>query len=133
MKKNIIYIFTLLCMILTAACNSQSWQPAKGGFIVQVEQPEGDMQRIRLQAVNDRIIRVSATPEKEFSSVESLIRVPELEYAKEYDIDEDEQYLILTTAALIARVDRRPRGFFSDKEGNLILREKGRRKIIYPY
>lgn len=125
MKKSFIYIITLLFVFVTTACNNKSWQPTKGGIIVQTEQSEGGTQLVRLQVVNDRIIRVSATPDKEFSSAESLITIPDLQYTDAFEVSEDTLYVILTTSALNTKVNKRTGEIsFFDTAGNPILQEK---------
>ena len=57
--------------------------------------------QIRLQVVNDRIIRVQATAEQSFRSKQSLIIVPQNSKAK-YKVEEQGDDLIITTAAMRA-------------------------------
>lgn len=125
MNKSFIYLFTLLFTFLTAACNNKTWQPTDGGIIVKVKQPEVGTLQLRLQAVTDRIIRVSATPEEDFSTAKSLITVPGLEYSGKFEVSVDSCFVILSTAALDAKVHKQSGEVsFFNKEGEPILQEK---------
>lgn len=84
-----------------------------------------EQHHIRLQVVNDRIIHVSATPEEDFSTAKSLITVPGLEYSGKFEVSVDSCFVILSTAALDAKVNKQSGEVsFFNKEGEPILQEK---------
>jgi len=84
-----------------------------------------EQHHIRLQVVNDRIIHVSATPEEDFSTAKSLITVPGLEYSGKFEVSVDSCFVILSTAALDAKVHKQSGEVsFFNKEGEPILQEK---------
>jgi alpha-D-xyloside xylohydrolase len=90
---------------------------------VRQEQPNG-VKKIRLQVIDDKIVRVSATPEEEFSDEKSLIIVPRSGRPAGFSVEEADSMLILRTAALQVHVGRRTGEVaFADENGNPILRE----------
>lgn len=79
--------------------------------------------QIRLQVVNDRIIRVQATAEQSFRSKQSLIIVPQNSKAQ-YKVEEQGDDLIITTAAMRA-VQNEATGqiTFYDLKDQVLLKE----------
>jgi alpha-D-xyloside xylohydrolase len=109
-----------------AGCSSSTYQKTDEGIMVTVKKRDSNEQHhIRLQVVNDRIIHVSATPEEDFSTAKSLITVPGLEYSGKFEVSVDSCFVILSTAALDAKVNKQSGEVsFFNKEGEPILQEK---------
>ncbi|MDR2917531.1 MAG: DUF4968 domain-containing protein, partial [Tannerella sp.] len=120
--KNSLWMFVCLCLF---SCAKQSYENTPDGIIIHLQQKQSaDAGKVRLQVVNDRVIRVSATPEKQFSKEKSLIIVPQAENRRSFTAEETEQQIILNTAVLQVIVDRNTgEVVFADKNGNAILRE----------
>lgn len=79
--------------------------------------------QIRLQVVNDRIIRVQATAEQSFRSKQSLIIVPQNSKAK-YKVEEQGDDLIITTAAMRAVLNEATGQItFYDLKDQVLLKE----------
>ena len=79
--------------------------------------------QIRLQVVNDRIIRVQATAEQSFRSKQSLIIVPQ-EGKANYKVEEQGDDLIITTAAMRAVLNEATGQItFYDLKGQVLLNE----------
>lgn len=79
--------------------------------------------QIRLQVVNDRIIRVQATAEQGFRSKQSLIIVPQNSKAK-YKVEEQGDDLIITTAAMRAVLNEATGQItFYDLKDQVLLKE----------
>lgn len=79
--------------------------------------------QIRLQVVNDRIIRVQATAEQSFRSKQSLIIVPQNSKAK-YKVEEQGDDLIITTAAMRAVLNEATGQItFYDLKNQVLLKE----------
>lgn len=118
-------ILTLISAILISGCNSASYKKTDNGIVVNTGSSErGGTYKIRLQPVNDKVIRVTATPESEFSIEESLITVPGLTYLKEYEITEDSLFVILSTKLIDAKVNKiTGEVSFYDKNNKTILKE----------
>jgi len=119
-------ILSFLLSLLMAGCSSSTYQKTDEGIMVTVKKRDNNEQHhIRLQVVNDRIIHVSATPEEDFSTAKSLITVPGLEYSGKFEVSVDSCFVILSTAALDAKVHKQSGEVsFFNKEGEPILQEK---------
>ena len=79
--------------------------------------------QIRLQVINDQIIRVQATAEQEFRNKQSLIIVPQTGKAN-YKVEEQGDNLIITTAAMRAVLNEATGHItFYDLKGNVLLNE----------
>ena len=79
--------------------------------------------QIRLQVVNDRIIRVQATAEQSFRSKQSLIIVPQKGKAN-YKVEEQGDELIITTAAMRAVLNEATGQItFYDLKDQVLLKE----------
>lgn len=119
------YLFILVCTVVVA-CTGPGYETTADGVIINL--PQGDKstesRMLRLQVINDRVIHVSATPEKSFSDAESLIIVPQAEAQTSFTVQENDQQLTLTTAALTVTVNRHTGEVaFADKNGKALLRE----------
>jgi alpha-D-xyloside xylohydrolase len=119
-------ILSFFLSLLMAGCSSSTYQKTDEGIMVTVKKRDSNEQHhIRLQVVNDRIIHVSATPEEDFSTAKSLITVPGLEYSGKFEVSVDSCFVILSTAALDAKVHKQSGEVsFFKKEGEPILQEK---------
>lgn len=96
-----------------------------GNFLtVQLKQHQNyGPSQIRLQVVNDRIIRVQATAEQSFRSKQSLIIVPQNSKAK-YKVEEQGDDLIITTAAMRAVLNEATGQItFYDLKDQVLLKE----------
>ena len=79
--------------------------------------------QIRLQVINDQIIRVQATAEQEFRNKQSLIIVPQNGKAN-YKVEEQGDNLIITTAAMRAVLNEASGHVaFYDLKGHVLLNE----------
>lgn len=123
--KNLKHSLWMLACISLFSCTTQSYEKTREGIIINLQQKQSaDVGKIRLQVVNDKVIRVTATPEKKFSTEESLIIVPQGEKKAPFSVEETERQLILSTAELQVSVNRYTgEVLFADKNGNDILRE----------
>jgi alpha-D-xyloside xylohydrolase len=107
------------------SCADRGYEKATDGIIVSLRQERpADVKKIRLQVINEKIVRVSATPEEEFSNENSLIIVRQSGGPAPFSVEEADSALILRTAKLQVCVQRRTGEVsFADEEGNSILRE----------
>ena len=97
----------------------------KGNYLtVQLKQHQNyGPSQIRLQVVNDRIIRVQATAEQSFRTKQSLIIVPQNSKAK-YKVEEQGDDLIITTAAMRAVLNEATGQItFYDLKDQVLLKE----------
>ena len=114
----------LLTVWLMASCVGADYKQLPDGIVVNVQQNEPtDVRMVRLQVKGDKLIRVSATPENNFSNRESLIIVPQ-ESQTPFTVEDSENYVTLATSEICATVSKETGEVkFSDLEGNLILAE----------
>ena len=96
------------------------------------EAKEGGAQVVRLQVVNDNIIRVQATPENKLPEKQSLIIVKQTQAPKFTVTDGDE--VCVKAARVEARVDKNTGGVtFYDGNGKLLLKESKNGKTFKPF
>lgn len=122
MKHN---VWLLLCFFLLS-CAQRSYEQIDGGIIVSMRQENAtDVKQIKLQVVTDKVVRISATPQKTFSTEKSLIIVPQVGKQTSFSVQETGNLLILKTAALQVSVQRNTGEItFADTSGKSILCEK---------
>ena len=57
------------------ACSGNGYEKTGNGIIVNVEQQQPtDVRKVKVEVVGEKLIHVSATPEKNFSKAEKLVR-----------------------------------------------------------
>ena len=96
------------------------------------EAKEGGAQVVRLQVVNDNIIRVQATPENKLPEKQSLIIVKQTQAPKFTVTDGDE--VCVKAARVEARVDKKTGGVtFYDANGKVLLKEAKNGKTFKPF
>lgn len=116
----------LLLSGLLAAC-STGYSRIDGGVIVST--PEG---KVRLQVINDKIIRVSASPDKEFPEDSNLVVIP-VDAKPEYTVTEKDGDVTLTTSEISAVVSEKTGAVtFYDKNGKKILQENENGRSFKP-
>lgn len=122
------FAFLALGSALSLGSCTSGYSKTDGGFIA--ETPAG---KIRLQAVTDRIIRVSAVPEGDFKADSSLV-VLQLPERPDYSVSATDSTVTLSTSEISATVSKTTGAVsFRDKDGNLILREKDGGRSFVPY
>ena len=81
--------------------------------------------KIRLQVLNENIIRVSATPTSSFSSKESLMAIARKNDFTDFTVSEKEGVIIVSTSKISAEVIVKTGAIiFKDAQGNVLLAEK---------
>ncbi|MCC8132630.1 MAG: DUF5110 domain-containing protein [Tannerellaceae bacterium] len=120
MKKHRLILLPCLLFVSFISCQHPSYAPLPDGVIMDV--PEGKM---RLQVVNDRIVRVTVSPVDTFSTRTSLIIPPDETYIPEFTLREKGSYLELSTEKITVKTDPKTGHIrFLDKEDRLILQER---------
>jgi len=92
----------------------------------------GKIKAVRLQVINDNIIRVTASPQKEFPPVKSLVVLYSNNALPQFTVNADEQKGSVTVQAkLIDAVADLETGqvIFYDKKGKQVLAEGGEKKL----
>ncbi len=122
-------LLSIMATVMTATDYTVSGQYVT---IPVKEAKEGGAQVVRLQVVNDNIIRVQATPENKLPEKQSLIIVKQTQAPKFTVTDGDE--VCVKAARVEARVDKNTGGVtFYDGNGKLLLKEAKNGKTFKPF
>lgn len=112
--------------LLLAACSGTGYQLTDDGrgVVVTVDQAQPtDVRKVRVEVMGEKLFRVSATPEKQFSEAQSLIIVPQ-EQKTDFTVSEQGDDIAVKTAQASALVSLKTGQVrFLDAEGNQILAE----------
>ena len=117
---------TLLILAFMAlnACTG-AFRQDESGVTVKVQDPaENGPALVRLEVMGERLIHVSATPEKKFADPESLIIIPAQEQTP-FTVAQNGDTVTVATSSVKANVlASTGEVWFTDVEGNMILREE---------
>ncbi len=122
-------LLTTLCCFLSAVifCTAQvtGYVKTNNGLIVYPDQPsDASVKAVRLSVYNDRIIRVTSSPQHVFTDRESLVVIQQ-PVQKGWDIKVVQEDVLLSTGFLIARVNIHTGVVsFTDAAGKLLLKER---------
>ena len=134
--RNVKLLFMAISLLLSMTANAaKKTKIAKNDFVtVKVEEPTANGAKwVRLQVMNDNIIRVEATPEDAFPSKTSLIIVPQ--NAKPAFSVKDENGKVTVEAKKVKAVVDKKTGEvnFFDANGKLMLKEAKGGKTFQPF
>lgn len=118
MKHTLKFASVVFAGLLAMTSCSKSYEKTDSGIVVT-----RDSVKIRLQVVSSDIIRVTKTVDKDFSSKESLIVLPQEKYS-DWKVKEKDDKVIVSTPTVVATVNPDGNVVFTDKDGNVILQEK---------
>ncbi len=116
-----------------SSCNS-AYAKDDAGVTVNVDPARaGGAQKVRLQVLGPKIIRVSATPTESFSADTSLIVIPQQAY-KDFDVKQENDSTIRVSTPEISATVSTITGqvSFYDKDGKLLLGENARGRKFEP-
>ena len=110
--------------LLLLACTPERVEKTDLGVTVNLSPTtENSVRKVRLQVLGDRIIRVSATPDRKFAEDNSLITVPQ-KSPTEYAVTETDSTVSVITSSVIATVSLESGDVkFYDSYGKLIAAE----------
>ena len=119
---------TLACLMalsLVVLSCTKPYAHDGNGVIVKVRDPcENGPRLVRLEVLGEKIIHVSATPERKFADPQSLVVLPQ-EGKTRFEVIEEDGRLMVETSVLKAIVSTSTGEVrFEDKEGSLILAEQ---------
>lgn len=119
-----LFLMMVLVPCLFFSCKS-SFTKTEDGIVVNLKNPQpGNAKSVRLQVINDDVIRVTATPSNKFSKRKSLITVFPSTQKEGWSVDEKEGNVFLKTATTIANVSLSTgEVIFTDLKGNVLLAE----------
>ncbi|MDO4196365.1 MAG: glycoside hydrolase family 31 protein, partial [Prevotellaceae bacterium] len=137
MRKSKLFRFAFAFAIAIAfvSCTGGVVEKTSRGVIVRIENAtEGAPSMVRLEVCGEKIIRVSATPEKKFADPQSLIIVDQEEQTP-FDVAQHGDTVVVSTASLQANVlTTTGEVWFTDSVGEMYLREQiGGGKTFKPY
>lgn len=120
--KTLRTLWPLLAMLILVSCNGKGWKQDAEGVTVKVAAKAVDgPSRVRLQVIGDKLVRVTATPEKKFSGRKSLIIVPQ-DAEPQFSVSEAEGTVVLETSSVKACVRISDGAVsFASKEGDCVL------------
>lgn len=118
---------TSVCLIaglMFAACAGGGYQKTGNGVIVEVKQQQPtDVRKVRVEVMGEKLIHVSATPEKKFSEEQSLIIVPQ-QQKTDFKVEEQGDEIFVKTSQVCAIVSKTTGEVrFTDAAGKQILAE----------
>lgn len=124
----------LLGGMMLLSCTNNGYQITDKGVIVEVtNQQENGARKVRLEAIGEKLIRVSATPDKKFADTESLIIVPQAEKTA-FQVEDLDEAVALKTTEVTATVNKTTgQVVFADAEGNQILAEEQGGRTFEPF
>lgn len=122
MRKTL--LLSMTGVLLLAGCASGPINKNKDGVTIKLIQNSPEATRlVRLTVIDEKIIRVSATPDEEFADNESLVVVPQKNYT-DYKIIENDSMAGVTTSKLSATVNLKTgQVIFCDSTGKIIVAE----------
>ena len=125
MMKSRLFCTALSVGLLLCGCSADPYVQDDSSVTVKVQSPvDGGPSIVRLEVLGDKLIHVSATPERRFADPESLMIVPTECYVP-FTVAQSGDTLMLSTSAVKAHVLMSSgEVWFTDLEGNLILREE---------
>ena len=123
MKQSKLLLTLFLALGLSA---SAAGVKRSGNFVtVSVEQPEANgAQLVRLQVVNDNIIRVQSTAEKAFPKKHKSLMIVDQKAKPQFSVKEEGGKVIVTAKNVRAEVEKKSgRVVFFDAQGKQLLKE----------
>ena len=123
MKTKLTFL-SFIALAVMSACTGTVRQD-ENGVTVKVQQPvENGPALVRLEVMGEKLIRVSATPEKKFADPQSLVVLPVTEKTA-FEVTHDGETVTVSTSAVKANVCTATGAvWFTDLEGNVILAEQ---------
>ncbi len=121
-----IRMILMMVLCIGGCVASDAGNYAKQGNLITVQvknHASKGARQVRLQVINDKIIRVEATAEDAFPQKTSLIIVPQKPYSR-FSVHEDGEQVVVVTSSVKAVVDARDgRVAFYDATGRRMLSE----------
>ncbi len=126
--------YCLLTGLLFCSCTEKMYEQTNDSVVVRVQQNDGTgANLVRLQVMGDKLIHVSATPERRFADPHSLVVVPQ-EKRTPFTVTHNGDTVTVSTESVRASVlASTGEVWFTDEDGNMILQEnKGGGKTFTP-
>ena len=116
-------LFLLSALLVLGAC-ADVYKVTENGVSVKVQQPSEDGPTlVRLEVIGEKIIHLSATPERKFADPESLVIIPAKEKTV-FAVEQNEDTITVSTSEIKANVlASTGEVWFTDMDGKVLLRE----------
>ncbi|OXA90374.1 TIM-barrel domain-containing protein [Flavobacterium hercynium] len=123
--KKLPYLFVAALLV---SCSSKQYELIDDGIIVNIKQnSKTDVQKVRIQVLQNELIHISATPDSEFPKDSTLIIVPGIKTVPFTVETDNPDSIAVVTSKLKVLVSKANGGVnFKDKNGKTILKEKSR-------
>ncbi|MCW8125878.1 TIM-barrel domain-containing protein [Microbulbifer halophilus] len=109
----------------TEAAAAPNWQQTAHGAVVSLN--EGDFKKVRLQVIDEEIIRVTATPQQGFTNLPEPMMVTAEPRQTAFSVTEVDGELVVKTDEVSAEVDLQSGAVeFKNAAGETLLSEAGR-------
>ena len=124
MKQSILFLTVLA--LLFSGCTKKAWEKTSNGVILYPgDKSDNNCQVIRLDVMGNKIIHVTASPTSQFSTSKSLCVMEPDTLVPNFNVEELNDTLILSTEKIKARVSLKTGAiFFTDENNHAILRER---------
>lgn len=127
-------LLLILAVSILSACSNATFKHISDGIVVKI-QPHSPInpRLIRLQVVNAKIIRVSATPENNFSNAKSLIVVSQ-KNKTDFTVEEKNGIITLNTDSLSVTINKKSGeiSFYNQNDEIILQENKGGGKSFSP-
>jgi alpha-D-xyloside xylohydrolase len=122
MKK---LLFLPVLFLLMISCGQKEWEQTDNGVLVRLKPASPtETSMLKVSVVTDRIIRVTAVPERSFSDAKSLIVIDQATVPP-FTVTEEEGFVTVSAAEVKAKVALTTgQVTFLDGNGNLITSER---------
>jgi alpha-D-xyloside xylohydrolase len=126
-------LLTLITNVVKSSPSVSFIKVSDGVIVYPAVNYSGNAKAVRLQVINNNIIRVLASPEKEFPKVKSLTTVYAATKATGWTIISKADQLVLTTPAITAIISLSSGAvFFKDRCGKVLLSEQANGRQLRP-
>ena len=114
----------ILSCFLMLGCSQKEYERIENGIIVNLpRRSDNDVRMLKLQILGDKLIKVSATPDKIFSDRKSLIYIPSKQSVPFNVVDNDTTVSVVTSSLKASVCKKNGEVKFYDKNGKIILAE----------
>lgn len=125
LHKSTGYIIACAIAGIFSACARKAYQKQADGIVVTIPGENGRNGSVRLQCIDDNIIRVTASPNGDLSRPKSLMLRPQPETSARWKVSSRDSVVILSTQRVQAWVSLKDGHVrFTDTTGRTILSEK---------
>jgi alpha-D-xyloside xylohydrolase len=107
----------------------------ENGIVLSIKEKDSiPAQKIKIQVVNDKVVHVQATADKDFSQEKSLITVSNLQYTDKFKVSETDKEVVLSTDSLTVTINKSTGeiAFFDKQNKPILLENKGGGKTFTP-